>query len=219
MHFNEVYENDSNNGTNKNNRTCIYTIELTSDYDGDVKFYYGLENYYQNMRLYVRSRNDDQLQGLRLDETEDCHPYETVIDQNGRSIPIVPCGAVANSLFNDTFELFYQENNTLVTVPWTTKDLIDPKLYKKYVNPPHGDDRTLCEAFRNTSKPPHWSVPVCELYDDDGGYGFQNFDFIMWMQTAALPRFRKLYRGLNKTNIFQDGLPKGTYVLKITDSK
>ena len=61
--------------------------------------YYGLTNYYQNHRRYVKSRDDDQLLG-RLSDTpsSDCHPFDKDPDKNNQ--PIAPCGAIANSLFN-----------------------------------------------------------------------------------------------------------------------
>lgn len=63
-------------------------------------FYYGLRNFYQNIRKYEQSRNDRQLAG-KLQNTEDCSPYDTVTRQSDRKIlPIVPCGAIANSMFN-----------------------------------------------------------------------------------------------------------------------
>jgi hypothetical protein len=50
--------------------------------------------------------------------------------------------------------------------------------------------------------------------------GYENEDFIVWMRTAAMPTFRKLYRKLssNATGSFQNGLPKGTYTITITYS-
>ncbi len=63
-------------------------------FQGEVFFYYGLSNFYQNHRRYVKSRNDWQLLG-HLDNTADCTPYETRDDK-----VIVPCGAIANSMFN-----------------------------------------------------------------------------------------------------------------------
>ncbi len=62
-------------------------------------FYYGLENYYQNHRRYMKSRSDVQLLGRDLSAISDCTSFaEEKKDDNVR--PIVPCGAVANSLFN-----------------------------------------------------------------------------------------------------------------------
>jgi hypothetical protein len=63
--------------------------------------YYGLTNFYQNHRRYVKSRDDNQLLGeFTNPPSTDCAPFDQV---NG--MPIVPCGAIANSLFNDTFSL------------------------------------------------------------------------------------------------------------------
>ena len=64
--------------------------------------YYGLTNFYQNHRRYVRSRDDNQLHGDILsygDLNSDCDPYKTGTD-NGTSKGYAPCGAIANSLFN-----------------------------------------------------------------------------------------------------------------------
>lgn len=63
----------------------------------DVFMYYGLTNYYQNHRRYVKSRDDFQLIGeLSKTPSTDCIPYA----YNDNKQPIAPCGAIANSLFN-----------------------------------------------------------------------------------------------------------------------
>ena len=53
----------------------------------------------------------------------------------------------------------------------------------------------------------------------DANNGYQNEDFIVWMRTAALPNFRKLYRRVShadpKETQFKDGLPAGKYLVEI----
>lgn len=65
--------------------------------------YYGLSNFYQNHRRYVKSRDDNQLLG-RLSPTpsSDCQPfaYEQNSTHPGNLIPVAPCGAIANSMFS-----------------------------------------------------------------------------------------------------------------------
>jgi hypothetical protein len=58
--------------------------------------YYGLVNYYQNHRRYVRSRDDNQLLGKSGAVSSDCQPFQ----QNGSNVDYTPCGAIANSKFN-----------------------------------------------------------------------------------------------------------------------
>ena len=78
-------------------------------------------------------------------------------------------------------------------------------------------------GFATNPRPPNWQQDAwhldSNLTDDNNGY--QNEDFIVWMRTAAMPTFRKLYRKLSSTEsaTFGNGLPKGTYVLTITYSK
>lgn len=75
---------------------------------GTVYIYYGLTNFYQNHRRYVRSRDDDQLHGTMKspsDLQDDCAPYKT-ISINGTVKGVAPCGAIANSLFNGKLRNF-----------------------------------------------------------------------------------------------------------------
>ena len=81
---------------------------LSSAFRFQTFTYYRLTDYYQNHRRYVKSRDDVQLLAASLDDLKapksDCRPYDFVDDQ-----PIAPCGAIANSLFNDTFFLYDNE--------------------------------------------------------------------------------------------------------------
>ncbi|CAB3406177.1 unnamed protein product [Caenorhabditis bovis] len=194
---------------------CSLSFNLDQDFTGDVYLYYYLENYYQNHRRYVKSRNDQQYLG-NLDSTSDCAPFDK--DASGK--PIAPCGAIANSIFNDTFTLTYANGLSVAQVPVTAEGVIwDVDKNRKFKNPdiPPGGD--LCTAFAGTVKPPNWSVEPCR------NGGFENVDFIVWMRTAALPDFRKLWRILDRSSPvpagspnFQNGLPAGSYVLNVNNN-
>jgi hypothetical protein len=76
--------------------------------------------------------------------------------------------------------------------------------------------------FNSHAQPPNWQQSPLQLDPNNkDNNGFQNEDFIVWMRTAAMPTFRKLYRKLNAngTGTFQNGLPKGNYTLTVTYSK
>uniref|UniRef100_A0A1I7WCZ5 Cell cycle control protein 50A n=1 Tax=Heterorhabditis bacteriophora TaxID=37862 RepID=A0A1I7WCZ5_HETBA len=175
---------------------------------GDVYIYYYLENFYQNHRRYVKSRNDKQYLG-NLNEVSDCEPF-AYKEIDGKFVPIAPCGAIANSMFNDTYILYYQGQ----PVPITTNGVLwDVDNYRKFKNP-IGNDNDLCSAFKNTTKPPNWSEEPCNIG------GFKNVDFIVWMRTAALPSFRKLWRLVDRSTnpMFKDGLPPGNYTVHVTNN-
>jgi len=65
--------------------------------------------------------------------------------------------------------------------------------------------------------PPNWQRPVYQLdMDNPSNNGYLNEDLIVWMRTAALPSFRKLYRHIDHSvEPFLDGMPAGNYTLKI----
>uniref|UniRef100_A0A8C4DEP1 Cell cycle control protein n=2 Tax=Dicentrarchus labrax TaxID=13489 RepID=A0A8C4DEP1_DICLA len=192
---------------------CSMNFTLEQPFESNVFMYYGLSNFYQNHRRYVKSRDDSQLNGDQSalkNPSKECEPYRT-----SDGLPIAPCGAIANSLFNDTLELYHiDSNNTRNTIPlvkkgiawWTDKHV-------KFRNP----GENLTAAFQGTNKPVNWRKPVYELDPSDpDNNGFINEDFIVWMRTAALPTFRKLYRIIQKKSNTTPTLPSGKYVLEIT---
>lgn len=194
---------------------CNLTFNLTTSFKEDVYMYYGLTNYYQNHRRYVKSRDDAQLIGKSLSSSRDCMPFRE-FKNSSVEYPIAPCGAIANSLFNDTLTLYYIVNDEehpvgliKTGIAWPTDKNV------KFKNPP--GNVSDGKAFENTIQPPNWRKPVWKLdTKDENNNGFQNEDLIVWMRTAALPTFRKLYRRVNHNQTrFRNGLPNGTYKLTV----
>lgn len=199
-------------------KTCVCRINFTleKDFEGKVYMYYGLSNYYQNHRRYVKSRDDTQLLG-RLNEQEvstDCLPF-AYANESGRRLPIAPCGAIANSLFSDVLTLSMWRDSEKVSVPLLNTGIAwDSDRRIKFQNPP-GD---LKKAFQGKfAKPKAWKVPIYELdLENPDNNGFQNEDLIVWMRTAAFPTFRKLYRRIDHSQpTFGNGLRKGDYELEV----
>lgn len=78
-----------------------------------------------------------------------------------------------------------------------------------------------CTAVQDdTVPPPNWQRSVWQLNGNSTeNNGYENEDLIVWMRTAALPTFRKLYRRVDKAGLFKNGLPKGNYSLTVSYSK
>lgn len=154
-------------------KTCIRTLHVTKRMKQPIYVYYQLDNYYQNHRRYVKSRSDQQLRDPRDEnETSACKPEDQL---NG--MPIVPCGLIAWSLFNDTYNFSRNNQNLSVNkkeISW--KSDRDHKFGNK-VFPKNFGNRTL-KGGADLNE----SIPLSEQED-----------LIVWMRTAALPTFRKLY--------------------------
>ncbi|VDP57247.1 unnamed protein product [Schistosoma curassoni] len=183
---------------------CVKHISVESSIPGPVYLYYGLNNFYQNHRRYARSKNDEQLLGIYQDPSSlsSCNPYVSI---EGK--PILPCGAIANSIFNDTFILTYIRNdNTKVTVTTTSNGIAWPS----DVNRKFG---TLnANALNNTVKPPNWPQPIQARSSSP----FKTDEaLLVWMRIAALPNFRKLSAFVVHKDDFSNGLPSGTYEIVI----
>ncbi|AWP16366.1 putative cell cycle control protein 50A-like isoform 2 [Scophthalmus maximus] len=194
-------------------KNCVCKMEFNIDslFKGPVFFYYGLSNYFQNYRGYGVSKDPNQLSG-DLDSfkvpSDSCAPYEYV----GKT-PIVPCGSVANSMFNDSFKLYQIVSGAKIQVTLDGKGIAWWTDYNvKYRNP---SVTPLKNAFNGTVKPTFWSKPAYELDPTDpANNGFINQDFLVWMRRAALPNFRKLYRRITEGD-YAKGLPAGNYSLEI----
>jgi len=97
--------------------------------DGPVFVYYQLDNFYQNHRRYVKSRDYKQLMGETRTTTEianTCDPiitnkdlanvgYTTSVNNKplDPDAAAIPCGLIAKSYFNDTYLLSIQDSDTL----------------------------------------------------------------------------------------------------------
>lgn len=206
---------------------CRLKIVLEENFKRDVFIYYGLTNFYQNHRRYVKSRDDYQLLG-HIRANSECNPFSYRLDPvDGISKPIMPCGAIANSIFNDTFKLDRLDGNMFREVPLTYTGIAwatDKK--NKFRNPPlPPGTNNLALAFNGTIKPKDWDKPVYELdRNDTNNNGLQNEKFIVWMRTSAFPTFRKLYARVAHDKRdhdldYQEGLASGEYRLTINYSK
>jgi hypothetical protein len=154
-------------------KICTRNLTITKEMKQPIFVYYQLDNFYQNHRRYVKSRNDAQLRDKsKASDTSNCDPEATV---DGK--PIVPCGLIAWSLFNDTYNLV--RNNENLTVD--KKDIS----WKSDREHKFGSDvfpTNFQKGPLQGGKILNSSMPLSEQED-----------LIVWMRTAALPTFRKLY--------------------------
>lgn len=192
---------------------CALNFTVKTTFEGPVFFYYGLSNYFQSYRKYGASKDDYQLSGdltYFTAPSSTCTPYQYDSKQN----PIVPCGSIANSMFNDSFTLYQLVNGTNKKVPFDGKGIAWWTDYNiKYRNP---SVTPLKNAFNGTVQPINWAKPAYELDPSDpSNNGFINQDFLVWMRRAALPNFRKLYRRITEGD-YSTGLPAGDYYIEIT---
>ncbi|KAH7640499.1 hypothetical protein HUG17_7966 [Dermatophagoides farinae] len=190
----------------------------------NVYIYYGMEFYYQNYLPYVSSIDSFQLSGQQL-TSDDC----PII--NNHTLPIVPCGMAANSMFNDTFELkkrilardqYGITKRYLYPISIIRKN-ISWRFPERYQNPSVPLNETLEYAFRGTMKPKNWPLPIYELdIGDPNNNGFENEAFINWMQISPFSSFRKAYGHIDhhrmNSSFISNGLQAGQYILQINYS-
>ncbi|CAG9949666.1 unnamed protein product [Clonostachys rosea f. rosea IK726] len=173
---------------------CYVRFNVPQEMGSPVFFYYYLTNFYQNHRRYVESFDTDQLKGKNRATSaikgSKCKPLDVDGDK-----PYFPCGLIANSMFNDTFSQPQRLVNSSKEPYTMSKEGIawasDADLYK---NTSYGPDDVL--------PPPNWQ----DRYPD-GKYSQQypppdlstNQAFQVWMRTAGLPTFSKLYQKNDNT--------------------
>ncbi|KAF2432233.1 Lem3/Cdc50 [Tothia fuscella] len=177
-------------------KICRLKFDIESDLKPPVLFYYRLTNFYQNHRRYVKSFDQNQLNGdaRTADQIKggDCDPLTVETAPDGSRKPYYPCGLIANSLFNDTFNSPQWTNpqnqdggNQTQPYEMSQKGIAwssDADLYKKtkydlseIVPPPNW--RRKYPEYNSTIHPPN-------VHEDE--------PFQVWMRTAGLPTFSKL---------------------------
>lgn len=164
--------------------SCNVTLTVPKKMKHPVYVYYELTNFYQNHRRYVKSRNDQQLRGDKVSDLSSCKPLATTA--NGSTI--IPCGLIAWSLFNDTYQFTSSAAPIVVDntgIAW--KSDVSSKFGDKVMpqNFPNNDPTGALGLIGGKTLDP--SKPLKEAED-----------LIVWMRTAALPSFRKLWGKINQ---------------------
>lgn len=199
----------------KESCVCKFEVALDKPITGPLFLYYSLIGFHQNHMQYVKSRDYYQLAGLSKKPLPLLCGLKSV-DENNR--PIVPCGGIADTIFNDTFTLSRLiPNDSIIEPIRLSREKITWKRSRQFLNP----KLTLSNCsdlecyYKDTVKPNTWPKPIYELDSKQpDNNGFQNEPFIVWMVTAAFNRFRKIY-----ARIQHDTLPKGTYLFTVKYSK
>lgn len=103
----EEYVRDYTDMPGDDNGIGMLDIHVERDMNPPLWVYYQLDGFHQNHRRYVKSRSDSQLRDaegspkIHAHELDDCKPWVLTGDRVN-----YPCGLVARSVFNDTYELF-----------------------------------------------------------------------------------------------------------------
>lgn len=152
---------------------CDITFTAPNDMEQPVYVYYELTNYFQNHRRYVKSRSDTQLRG-EGGGTSSCEPLE----ENAAGETFYPCGLIANSFFNDTFERCNADFSICNQDGWTNKGIA----WQSDIDHKFSFSERLNESGTTVAEDGHVLPSVVDE------------EFIVWMRTAGLPTFRKLHR-------------------------
>lgn len=193
---------------------CHLRFNIPNEMKPPVLFYYHLTKFHQNHRRYVDSFDAQQLNGEARSysdiDSSKCTPLKV---NSTLHKPIFPCGLIANSLFNDTFTSplwlnptgsnskaqVYEMNNS-TDIAWASdKDLYAETAY----------------SYEDVVPPPNWNKRYPNDYTkEDPPPNLKTWEaFQVWMRTASLPDFSKLYQHGNTT------LEKGRYEVTINNRK
>ncbi|PWN96406.1 Lem3/Cdc50 [Tilletiopsis washingtonensis] len=202
--------------TAPNGFVCDVQFSVPQNLEPSVFLYYKLTNYYQNHRRYVKSIDTDQLLGKERTVKDlgdgQCKPLGREGDRG-----IWPCGLIANSMFNDTYSLpvLVDGGASNQTYQMTDKGIVWPGEKNKYAATPTPPDQLV--------PPPFWRGSFTNApgaYNYPNGYTADNIfnpsedeHFMVWMRTAGLPTFRKLYYRNDN-----DVMLAGRYIITITDN-
>ena len=164
---------------------CEISFLIEKNMKKNVFVYYRLKNFYQNHRRYIKSKSIKQLKGNIMKESDikdDCDPiilnkdiYEGVNSSDGLKTldpdgVAHPCGLIAKSYFNDTYEIKKQGGNEEITIsPNGIAWSVDKDKYKNSEN-----------------------------YSEHQWLNVEAERFMVWMRPAALPDFRKPWGRIEK---------------------
>ena len=105
------------------------TVNVKEDMDPPIWVVFELVGFYQNYRRYVRSYDANQMHdnGSNIPGADACLPFRYATMEPDSNLPedgaIVPCGQIAHSNFNDTYEIFLDGEKLVVddsNIAWSS---------------------------------------------------------------------------------------------------
>ncbi|XP_072934398.1 cell cycle control protein 50A-like isoform X2 [Epargyreus clarus] len=185
---------------------CVTSFTVTKPLIGKVIVYYELTNFDQTSPDYINSRDDNQLKGNWTEvPSENCAPFR----YDAASKPILPCGSIANTMFNDDINITRSAKFT--RVPIFAYGMLSDSDKIGFQNPETFD------SLISFSRPASWTKSLDELdttHPDNNG--LQNERFIAWMRTDWK---RKPYGRFSNHGTYKNGLPAGNYSLSVNYKK
>lgn len=182
---------------------CQIQFQIPNDLKNPIYLFYRLTKFHANHRQYVKSFSEDQLNGKRasistIKDTvgQNCGPLS--IDENGKII--YPCGLIANSMFNDTYDSnlrlvnssineFYEMNKNGISWSTNSNRFKKTKYNYKDIVPPPNWIKLFPNGYNETN------VPDISKWEE-----FQN-----WMSPAVLAEFSNLIMR-NDDKILKNGI-------------
>jgi hypothetical protein len=178
-------------------RKCEIQFTLFETMSPPINVYYELDNFYQNHRRFIQSRNIAQLSGSIFNASDlklECDPIITVKELGinktfggyylSDDAPANPCGLYARAFFNDTYKLL---NNTKNDVFINETNIAWPSDRDNRFKLPLNAER----------------IQWINVTDEH---------FMVWMRPASTNKFRKLWGRIDKE------LSPGNYTLQVVNN-
>jgi len=171
-----------------------------------IYVYYRLDNFYQNVRRYVISRDERQLRDLSISSPQSCipltahgdladHPSFALVNSAEKGKTLYPCGLMAATMFSDVLSACVVPSgsptscNVLTGDDWQKKGIAYTSDTNKFQFDPNYDPTVLT---RTNSWLSSRNGTLAQVDDED---------LIVWMRMAATNSFHKLYRQIKTTKL------------------
>lgn len=187
---------------------CQIQFEIPNDLQSPIYLFYKLTKFHANHRQFVKSFSEDQLNGKKASVStikdtvgQNCQPLS--IDDEGKII--YPCGLIANSMFNDTYDAtLFAVNRTDASNYEMSKDGItwstNPNRFKK-----------TTYDYTSIVPPPNWIKMFPDGYNETNIPDISQWqEFQNWMSPAVFSDFSNLIMRNDK-----DTLGKGLYQVNV----
>lgn len=165
--------------------SCTFDVTVAEDMEAPISVFYLVEPFFQNYGQYVITVVQAELEGGEPKESsrQKCKDTKSGKDASGQWM--VPCGLMATSLFNDTFEILGMNGGSAVAIDET--GIAWESEVKRFDNPSDYGKRPNTSWLYN-----RYNMPGIQQ-------GQKDEHFIVWMRPEALATTQKPYGTLQKS--------------------